>query len=352
MFQDIFQLAADDIDITLYKGGGPSKKNEIVLKFVNRNGWIAKYFPLHKLAGRSPIHFECLTFCIALLFAIRSQNYDVVHVIDPPLARLLYKFRNMFNLKFRILYTEGCSMPPDRYPPADHIQQVSQENFKGAVNYGWPVDYMTLLPVGFYPERFEVEATRSELRQKYNIDENTFVILSIAAINRGHKRIDYLTGEVAKLEGDVMFWLDGSMDQGDRDLVDFIKESLGDRCRITHVPTTDVGELLKLADLFVHGAVSESFGLAIVEAAASGLPLFIHNAAHFQWLIPNSLCWVDMALENALAARLKEVQHNRDGLAALVAAEKTSARFSWHRLKADYLALYRMTARLPLPDRD
>ena len=139
MFYDIFRLAVDDIDITIYKGGGAGNEREIVLRFANRNGWIAKYFPLHKLLGRSPIHLECLTFCIALLYAIRKQDYDVVHVIDPPLAKLLYRFRNRFNLKFRILYTEGCNMPPERYPPSDHLQQVSQATFHGAIKYGLPV---------------------------------------------------------------------------------------------------------------------------------------------------------------------------------------------------------------------
>ena len=348
MFYDIFQLAVNDFDITIYKGGGVSNQREIVLKFANRNGLIAKYFPLHKLVGRTSIHLECLTFCIALLYAIRKQNYDVVHVIDPPLAKLLFKFRNWFKLKFRILYTEGCNMPPERYPPADHLQQVSQATYQGAVDYGWPEDYMTLLPVGFYPERFEVAATRSELRNKYGIDEKTFVILGIAAINRGHKRIDYLTREVSRLEGDILLWLDGSMDQGDPELVDFVRETLGDRCRITHVPTANVGELLKLSDIFVHAAQSESFGLSIVEAAAAGLPLLINHAAHFQWLIPNSACWVDMGADNALTGRLQRIIDDRDELRTMVAAKGARSSFSWHHLKADYLALYRMVAQLPL----
>lgn len=348
MFYDIFQLVADDLDITLYKGGGFSNNREIVLKFANRNGWFAKYVPLHKLAGRTPIHLECLTFCIALLLAIRKQDYDVVHVIDPPLARLLYKFRKWFKLKFRILYTEGCRMPPERYPPADHLQQVSSTAFQGAVEYGWPAGYMTLLPPGFYPERFEVAATRTELRHKYNIDETTFVILGIAAINRGHKRIDYLAREVARLQGDILLWLDGSMDQGEPDLVDFVREMLGDRCRITHVPTAQVGELLKLSDVFVHAALSESFGLAIVEAASTGLPVLVHNDAHFQWLVPNSACWVDMGVEDALASRLHEIISNRNELPAMIAAEGAGSRFSWHQLKADYLALYRKIAMLPI----
>jgi len=348
MFYDIFQLISDDIDLTIYKGGGARNDREVVLKFANRNGWIAKYFPLHKLFGRSPIHLECLTFCVALLIAIRKRNYDVVHVIDPPLARLLFKFRNLFKLKFRILYTEGCKMPPDRYPPADHLQQVSLEAFQSAVSYGWPTDYMTLLPVGFYPERFEVSASRSELRQRHDIDENTFVILSIAAINREHKRIDYLTREVARLEGDVLLWLDGSMDQGDPDLIDFVADTLGEKCRISHVPTAEVGELLRLADLFVHGAISESFGLSIVEAASAGAPLLIHDEAHFQWLIRNSACWVDMSKEGALAVRIEGLIRDRVVLSALVDADGAKTRCSGHRLKPDYLAIYEKVATLPL----
>jgi len=143
-------------------------------------------------------------------------------------------------------------------------------------------------------------------------------------------------------------WLDGSMDQGDPELVDFVRETLGDRCRITHVPTANVGELLKLSDIFVHAAQSESFGLSIVEAAAAGLPLLINHAAHFQWLIPNSACWVDMGADNALTGRLQRIIDDRDELRTMVAAKGARSSFSWHHLKADYLALYRMVAQLPL----
>jgi len=347
MFYDIFQLLADDNDITIYKGGGVENEQEVVLRFANRNGWFAKYVPLHKLFGRSPIHLECLTFCIALLTAIRKHDYDVVHVIDPPLAKLLFKLRNRFKLKFRILYTEGCKMPPDRYPPADHLQQVSQAAYQDAVEYGCPEDFMTLLPVGFYPERFEVTASRSELRRKYGVGDSTFVVLSIAAINRNHKRIDHLAREFARLDGDTLLWLDGSMDQGDPELVSSLRRDLGDGCRITHVPTADVGELLKSADLFVHSALSESFGLSIVEAASTGLPILIHDSAHFQWLVPNPACWVDMSRDRALTDRLRELIGDRAGLPALVTRDETRQRFSWHSLRSDYLALYASVARLP-----
>ena len=133
VFHDLFHLVKDDLHVTLYKGGGVSNKREVKLRFANRNGWIAKYFPLHKLAGRKPYHLECLTFSIALLYAIRKQNYDIIHVIDPPLARFLFNIRNRFKLNFRILYTEGCAMPPGHYPPADHLQQVAESTYKDAV---------------------------------------------------------------------------------------------------------------------------------------------------------------------------------------------------------------------------
>ena len=348
LFYDLFHLVKDDLDVTLYKGGGVRNQREVVLKFANRNGWIARYFPVHKLAGRTEVHLEDLTFAIALLYAIRKENVDIIHVIDPALTRFLFNVRNRFKLNFRIFYTEGCAMPPGHYPPADHVQQIALPTFEEAVQYGWPRDYMTLLPAGIYPESFEVETSKSELRASYGVDQDTFVILGIAAINRGHKRVDHLINEVARLDGDVLLWVDGSMDQGEPDLIDYARDKLGDRCRITHVETEQVGDLLKMADLFVHAAMKESFGLSIVEAAATGLPLLIHDSEHFQWLVPNPECSVDMAEEGALAQRIQKLLGDRDGLSRLRARDQVRAKFDWKLIKADYLALYRKVAELPM----
>lgn len=351
MFLDLYRLIEHDVDVTLFKGGGPESAREIVPAFLPRNGRFVNAVPVHRLLGRSPIHVECLTYALALLPHLRRGDFDLVHCIDPPLVRMLYKLRRWFGLRFRLLYTHGCTMQPADYPPADHLQHVADGPYHECLDAGFAPSSMTLLPCGFHPQRFEVEASQAELRQRFGIADDCFVILSVAALNRGHKRVHHLIDEAAQLPGNILLWLDSSMDQGEPDLIAHAHTRLGERCRITHVPSAQVGELYKAADVLVHAAVFEAFGLAIVEAASTGLPVLVHDAPHFRWLLPERACWVDMAQPSALAARLAQLREDPAQRAALRCPQAVRQRFSWHDLRADYLALYERSAALPIAAR-
>jgi glycosyltransferase involved in cell wall biosynthesis len=351
-FHDLFGVMRSEFDVTLFKGGGAERENEKVLRFVHRNSRLVKLLPLHKLFHRTPLHSETLTFGLAMLPCLSSGAFDMVHTIDPPLTRLLFHLRNRLGLCFKLLYTEGCAMPPGDYPPADHIQQVAKATFDDALAFGYPTESMTLLPLGFHPERFDVGTDRAALRRAYGIDEDTFVMLSVAAINRAHKRTDHLIDEASRLDGNFLLWLDGSLDHGDPDLLGYARQRLGSRCRVTHVRSEQVGELYRLADVLVHTAYFEAFGLAVVEAAGSGTPVLTHNAPHFQWLIPNPECWFDTMQPGALAGRLRQLMSDRSRLEALRCAQTTRRRFAWDRLRPGYVELYRHVAQLPARQRE
>ena len=89
-FMDIFRLVGTDLELTLFKGGGPETEHEKVLRFIPRGGRMVRLLPVHLLFGRTPLHTECLTFALALLPHLRGGAFDVVHTIDPPLTRVLY----------------------------------------------------------------------------------------------------------------------------------------------------------------------------------------------------------------------------------------------------------------------
>ena len=350
MFRDLFDLLKQDLDVRLFKGGGPSSAQETKLLFISRNGWFLRWFPIHKLVGRTTQHVECFTFAISLLIAIWGKGYDVVHCTDPPLARILYKLRKLFGLKFRLLYTEACAMRPSDCPPADHMHQISKVTFDEAVEFGIPPSYMTVIPLGLYPENFSVEASKKELREKYGLAESTFVVLSLAAINRYHKRTDYLVDEFSAIEGDVLLWIDGSLDQGDPDLIQYTKDKLGDRCRVTLLPTCQVGELFKVADLMVHTSLFEAFGLAMIEGASTALPVLTHNAKHFLWLLDNKDSAIDMSHTGNLSEKLNELKVDRQKLIPMVNDEQVRDRYTWSVLKNDYLNAYSRLAALPEDD--
>lgn len=347
MFSDLFAVLRDELDLTLIKGGGAAAERERVPAFLPRNGWLLRHVPLHWLIGRTRHHVECLSFVLGLLPWLRAGHFDLVHVIDPPVARLLFHLRRRLRLPFRLLFTEGGGMPPANYPPADHLHHVAPAAFEASCRLGYRRDALSLIPIGIRPGRFAVTSTRTALRAQHGIAETTFVVLCVAALSRRHKRTDHLIDEFARLDGDGLLWLDGSTDHGNPELAAFARTRLGARCRVTCVPSHQVGELYHLADVKVLASLVEPFGLVIPEALSCGTPVLAHASDHFRWLIGSEANLVDMSRPGVLAAALRRLRDNPRERSTLQPREAALRRFDWQQLKGDYLGLYETVLAAP-----
>jgi glycosyltransferase involved in cell wall biosynthesis len=96
----------------------------------------------------------------------------------------------------------------------------------------------------------------------------------------------------------------------------------------------------------VHPSLAESFGLTIVEALCSGLPVLIHRAPHFEWLVPDEDCHVDMTRPGELAERLQRLSDGRQALAerANLRSASVRSRFDWHTVLPRYFEMYKRVA--------
>jgi len=297
-------------------------------------------------AGYRSYKHDCLAFGLTLLPQLVRDRFDIVHVIDYPLAIALLKLRRIFGYRGQVIFCDGGLMPPQYYPRVDHVQVTAEVHFQEALAWGIPKSRVTMIPCGFYARQFAFAPDRRELRRKHGISDSTFVILSVAAINRGHKRVDHIVEEVSRLQGDVLLWMDGRLD--DPSLAEMARRKLGERCRITHVPSGDVAELYHLADVFVHAALEEGFGLVVCEAAAAGLMPLVHDSPHFQWLVGDRDCLVDMRAPGELSRRLRELAACRQVSNSPARRLRSSIRdrFDWEVLAPAYKEMYRKVAAL------
>jgi alpha-1,3-rhamnosyl/mannosyltransferase len=99
------------------------------------------------------------------------------------------------------------------------------------------------------------------------------------------------------------------------------------------------------ADLLVHPSLYEGFGLQVVEAMASGLPVVCSNAGSLPEVVGDAAITVDPHDSAALARRVIEVLTDA-ALAARMSEEgvRRAAQFTWERTAAETLAIYRELA--------
>ena len=343
VFGDLFEAVRDDIDITLYKGGGESGDRERIPKTLKATSAIAGMIPFGRLAGSEYKKYknDCFAYAFSLLPEILRHDYDLVHVIDYPLAIILGHLKSACRFRAKLLFTNACCIPSCLYPRLNHVQHCSPVLYEQALREGVPPSRLTLVPLGVHTRRFRSGLNREELRRKYAVRESTFVVLAVSAVKRTHKRVDHLIEELSQVQGDILLWIDGSPE--DPSLPEVAREKLGDRCRFSLVPTADLPELYGLADLMVHGAIEEAFGLAIIEGFSAGLTVLTHNTPHFSWLVGGGDSLVDMNARGGLTAKVIELLAHRDALEKMSkeVAARMQARYDWSVLKPAYLDMYR-----------
>jgi 1,2-diacylglycerol 3-alpha-glucosyltransferase len=338
-FSELFEQLKARVDVTLYKGGGKPSAQEVVISHISRTGVLSRLFPDRFLYARYLLEFG--TFGVGLIPHLAAGNFDLVHFIDPPLARTLHAGRRLTGRRYRLVFSNARPWSFDCSRWADHIHCINPGAFEEARQAGLDGNRLSLIPIGLDGAGLECCESRDDLRRKYSVRPDQLVVLSVTSLNRVHKRVDYLIEEAAAAGGNLLLWLDGNLHpDGDPSLLELASQKLGERFRHTHVPSDRIGELYRMADVFVSSAMVESFGMSIVEAMSCRLPVITHDSAHFRWLTGGRTRFVDMSAAGNLAASLREWMQQPATGADPRALEEAARRFDWSNVAGDYLQMY------------
>jgi glycosyltransferase involved in cell wall biosynthesis len=103
----------------------------------------------------------------------------------------------------------------------------------------------------------------------------------------------------------------------------------------------ELADLYANCDVFVHPNPREPFGIAPLEAMASGLPLVAPNSGGVTAYAHDGNAWLTEPIPEAFAAAIEEARRNDDCRRARVAAAlETVARYGWDLAANRYLDLY------------
>jgi 1,2-diacylglycerol 3-alpha-glucosyltransferase len=336
LFQTLMDYAPH-IDVTLFQGGGMARKRCVIVPNFHREDIPARWFDSY-----AANLIEQRSFALFLFPILLWGKYDIVHYNELVMGSALFHLRRYFGGRFKLLYINGAPSPPIHYHQrCDFAQMLTRPAYEEAREFGLSEDRLFLIPYGVDAHRFspETQSVRSVIRHELRIPEEVKVVLTVGALKREHKRIDYLIREISKMEESIWLLAAGQRTDETQSLEKEAAHLLPGRWSFVSWPYGKVHLLYGAADVFVLASLTEAFGLVTVESMLSGLPTIIHQNAVNRWIADGtSVRLINMAVDGELRKVLEKLLHDRS---ASSSREKARERFSWERLIPSYLEMYK-----------
>jgi 1,2-diacylglycerol 3-alpha-glucosyltransferase len=334
--QELFETlkTSNKLEVWLAKGAGSNSSNEFNVLCFKRKTIFAKF--LAKIFLRDPYFIEQLSFSIFLVPWLIRNKPDVVYFSDGTIGNVLWRIRKYFSLDFKLIFSNGAPFLPP-YCKCDIIQQVlphlldQSDTRQKFIPYGFKIDQeLTVLS----------ESQQLELRKKLSLPLDKKIILSVAAIAKSHKRIDYLIQEVAKLNGNTFLLVLGEETDETPELNKLALSLLGkNNFSFRSVSHTEISDYYKVADIMCHVALQEGFGRILVEALAQGLTIITHDSPGSRYVLGEYAVYADLSQKNQLFETTKQALSQIPcPLEKILAKHKYAfERFSWQQLKPQYI---------------
>ncbi|MGI8640376.1 MAG: glycosyltransferase [Pyrinomonadaceae bacterium] len=198
----------------------------------------------------------------------------------------------------------------------------------------------------FSPER-KSNAVKREMRQKANIPEDAIILLYAGRISpeKNISLLPDLMEILAKEEKDYRLLVAGAGPQAD-----WLQEQTDKRIphkiiRLGHLDKEILANYYANCDIFVHPNPREPFGIAPLEAMASGVPTVAPNAGGLLFYATNENMWLVEPKAENFAAAIREIVENpeltkRKAANALETARQNTREASTDFLIATYDKLY------------
>lgn len=330
------------LDLSLVKGSGQSAPGERAVPALTRDAALSR--ALARAWGREPFRVEQVAFGLSLWPVIRRRRPDVVYLSEWHTGLMLAALRRSGGPSFRLVLCNGA-MAVAGFGHLSRVQQLTPVAREIALAHGDAPARHVLLPLGFAvdPDFGPVPAAeRAGLRERLRLPADRSIVLSVAALNRHHKRLDYLIEELARLPAPRPFLLlAGQTEDETPEIRALAAQRLGpDNYSIRTVAHAEVADLYRAADVFVLASLGEGLPRALIEALAAGLPCLAHDYAVARFALGTHGHFADFSAAGALTAALAAV------LACRAEAGRAADRhrfayenFSWDRLRPRYVEL-------------
>jgi len=247
------------------------------------------------------------------------RKYDIIHTADGVAARWFRRLGGPLGRKVPlVLNTASSSLRfcgkfewVETMAPM-YLEQASEmglDTKRWFVNPYW-VDTKVFAPPS--------QAEKDTLRDTLGIPKESFVVISVGAIDLRHKRMQHIVTEVARLRiksGEKVFLIiaGATVGRDTRYVRDFARERLKDGYLVlSDLDRKRMADLYKVGDVFCLASLQELFGMVIIEAMATGLPVIVQSNRVQEWAVGRGGLLIDMQRIGGLADSAAEFLSDHD----------------------------------------
>ena len=322
------------LDVCLFGGGHNAGQRVACLRRTGRAARTAsataRNFGGWRYGFGSAYEVEQLTFALNLMRRIRT-GYDILHVQDPLIARCLDLAHAKGLSRARVILANGTEETPEKLAQLSHVQELTP-----TAAIAWQARERRPRTIHAIPNFVDTSVfspgDRTAARSALGLPREGSMVLCCAAIRSVHKRIDWLIDEFAVATAGwpnpPLLVIAGAREDEADAIMAAGHARLGEKVKfLVDFPRTSMPELYRAADIFVLPSLHEAFGIVLLEAMASGLPVICHDNAVFRYVTGPAALRADLSARGGLAGAFKAMTPMRAHLAGQARAH-VQAQFS------------------------
>ncbi len=279
---------------------------------------------------------------------LKLKSYDLVHSNEG--AALFLHHQNMietYHHDYKQTYDANSlifhGLESFQCHKVRRIIVPSSVTRKTLLRYGFTEDKISVIYHGVDHNMFRKnENSRAFLRRKYGISD-FFVVINVGQLIKRKSQVDIIKA----LHGmpNTAFILVGNGEEEKN--INKLAQKTGVRLiHFKYVPESFLVDLYNAADVYVHTAIVEGFGLTVLEAMACGLPVVAYKVADFERILKDSGILLekrDIWDLRQVIEFLKEKPTERERMAQV--AWRESKKYTWENSAKEHLEVYREVVR-------
>lgn len=323
-------------------------------RLADRGFALSRHSPLTQLlargVGKDPYTIEQLSYVMSCIPHILLFRPEVIFFSDGTVGNALWHLRSLLGLRCRLLLSNGAPFSGPHTPRCDFIQQLTPAHFENS-DPGRSV----LVPYGFtLPASFNVQSckARNELRRRLKLPSDRHIILSVAALNASHKRLDSLVREVSEMPHPRPFLLMLGQREAETMQLETMASALldADSFAFRSVSHHEMSDYYSVSDILVLSSLSEGLPRCLVEGLGHGLLCVVHDNAVNRFVLGEHGTFGDLSQAGVLSGLLTQAlaaQASQEN--GSVRWEEASRRFSWGALRDSYIQMFERCRNISIP---